>query len=75
MIITRRSTSLAIVAAALFASGLAPISSVPAEAATKIKCFGINSCAGHGGNNSCAGKGTVETTKAKCLAKGGKVVS
>ena len=74
MQVHRRHIALSIAAAALIVSASAPVAT-PVEAATKIKCFGINSCAGHGGNNSCAGKGTVETTKAKCLAKGGKVVS
>jgi uncharacterized membrane protein len=54
-------------------------------AATKVKCMGINSCAGHGacasasngcaGKNGCKGHGWMETASAdECTAKGGKVM-
>jgi hypothetical protein len=49
----------------------------------KVKCEGINKCAGHGscrsaanacsGKNGCAGKGWVETTEKECHDKGGKI--
>jgi hypothetical protein len=51
----------------------------------KVKCEGINKCAGHGscrsaanacgGKNGCAGKGWVETTEKECRDKGGKIVA
>jgi uncharacterized membrane protein len=55
----------------------------PAEA--KVKCEGVNSCAGHGGcagaghecagKNGCKGQGWVETASAdECTTKGGKVM-
>ncbi len=72
--ISRRNTALVLAAAALVMAGATPHSVPTAEAAAKVKCFGINSCAGHGGSNSCKGKGIVETTRAECLAKGGKIV-
>ncbi len=74
MKISRRNATLALAAAAIVAAGVAPYSVPVAEAAAKVKCYGINSCAGHGGNNSCKGKGIVETSRANCLAKGGKIV-
>jgi uncharacterized membrane protein len=73
--IENRRTAIALAAAALIgAAGLPLTQAAPAEAAENVRCFGINTCAGHGGNNACAGKGTVTTNKANCLAKGGKIV-
>ena len=73
--IENRRTALALAAAALIGAATLPLISVTtAEAADTVRCFGINSCAGHAGNNSCAGKGTVTTSKANCVAKGGKIV-
>ena len=74
MIAVSRRAALAGAAAALLMTAAAP-STVSADTAT-IKCFGINSCKGHGiGNNACAGKGIVRTSQANCTAKGGRVVS
>jgi uncharacterized membrane protein len=49
-----------------------------------VHCAGVNACkgqgecsgAGHscGGKNGCKGQGWVETSKAECAKKGGKVV-
>ncbi len=75
-IASKTGAALAFAAAAMIGATAVPVlQTAPAQAAETIKCFGINSCAGHGGNNSCAGKGVVSTTKANCLAKGGKIVS
>ena len=71
---SRRSATLALAAAAIVSSGIVAVNIPAAEAAGSVKCYGINSCAGHGGNNSCKGKGVVSTSKAKCLAAGGKIV-
>jgi uncharacterized membrane protein len=72
---TKSGTALALAAAAMIGAAAVPgLQIAPAQAAETVKCFGINSCAGHGGNNSCAGKGVISTTKANCLAKGGKIV-
>lgn len=72
--ISRRNAALVLATAAVIVSGTAPQLVPQAEAAAKVKCLGINACAGHGGNNSCKGKGIVEATRAECLAKGGKIV-
>jgi uncharacterized membrane protein len=72
---TKSGAALALAAAAMIGAATPVLQIAPAQAADTVKCFGINSCAGHGGNNSCAGKGVVSTTKANCLAKGGKIVS
>lgn len=64
----------AIAASALLLAAQGP-TAAPAYAAN-VKCFGINSCAGHGagGNNACKGQGITLTTAANCKAKGGKIV-
>jgi hypothetical protein len=56
----------------------------PATMEAKVKCQGVNACAGHGacksaandcaGKNGCKGKGFVEMTKEECDQKGGKVM-
>jgi hypothetical protein len=74
MKISRRSATLALAAAAIVSSGIIAVEIPTAEAAGSVKCYGINSCAGHGGNNACKGQGVVSTTRAKCLAAGGKIV-
>ena len=76
IVATKSNAALALAAAMLIGVAGAPIVQIaPAQAAETVKCFGINTCAGKGGNNSCAGKGTISTTKANCQAKGGKIVS
>lgn len=75
MKLSRSGAALAIAAAGLLASVTA---TVPSPAYTgEVKCFGINSCAGHGvgGNNSCKGQGITMTSEERCRSKGGKVVS
>lgn len=74
MLLTRRSVAIALTAASIIGSGVASVNVPVAEAAGSVKCFGINSCAGHGGNNACKGQGVVKTSRAKCLAAGGKIV-
>lgn len=71
---TRNGAIIAIAAAALVASAQIPMAT-QAQAAD-VKCYGINSCAGHGagGGNSCRGQGITVTTAANCKAKGGKIV-
>ena len=56
------------------------------EGEEKVKCAGINSCAGKGecgapdgshdcaGKNSCKGKGWVKVTEKECKEKGGEVL-
>jgi uncharacterized membrane protein len=66
-------------AALLVISAAAPLA--PAAADYKVKCFGLNSCKGHGqckslgnscrGQNSCKGQGFIMMGKSTCLAKGG----
>lgn len=71
---------LAVTAAAAFS--IAPITAIAGNSA-KVMCSGINSCKGQSacktahnackGQNSCKGQGVMQTTKTKCLKKGGKV--
>jgi hypothetical protein len=66
-------------AALLVISAAGPLA--PAAANYDVKCFGLNSCKGHGqckslansckGQNSCKGKGFLMMDKATCLSKGG----
>lgn len=86
----KQSTRGAIVAlsvAALFGARGALAADSAADAPkgdAKVKCSGINECAGKGscggagnacaGKNTCKGKGVVETTAEECAAKSGKVV-
>jgi hypothetical protein len=75
--------ALATAAAALFAA--APIATVSAADAAKIKCEGVNSCKGTSacktatsgcqGQNSCKGKGFLQLTKADCDAAMAKMKS
>ncbi|HYM35775.1 MAG TPA: hypothetical protein VET48_10295 [Steroidobacteraceae bacterium] len=68
--------AMAAAAAVLFAS--APVATVSAADAAKIKCEGVNSCKGKSacqtaksscqGQNSCKGKGWLSLTKAECDA-------
>ncbi len=87
---TDLSTTLALSAAALFLAACTKgqaDSAVPgssgADADTKVKCLGVNECAGQAacdmpthscaGQNECKGKGWVLTTQADCDDKGGTV--
>lgn len=65
-----------IAAAAAFAFVTAPIASTIADAATKIKCYGINKCKGKSqcktasgnckGKNNCKGQGYLMKTEKAC---------
>ncbi len=68
---------LAAAAASLFVAGASGIATTPtAQAADKIKCEGVNSCASHSdcktlfsecaGHNECAGKGFKMLTPEEC---------
>lgn len=71
--------ALAAAAALLVLSAAAPVA--PAAAASKVKCFGVNSCKGQAacktasnackGQNACKGKGFLVMSKSACIAKGG----
>jgi hypothetical protein len=71
--------AIAAAAALLVLSATVPVA--PAASGYKVKCFGINSCKGHGqckslgnsctGQNACKGMGFIKMDKAACLAKGG----
>jgi len=73
---------LAATAAAFILSG--PVLTTSASAASKIHCFGVNSCKGqsacksgnHGckGQNSCKGQGYVDLSKSACKKAHGKVI-
>jgi uncharacterized membrane protein len=75
----------AMLAAAALSLALAGglITAPAAEAASKVKCLGVNGCKGQSacttassscaGKNSCKGKGWLSLTKAQCKAKGGRV--
>jgi hypothetical protein len=73
--------ALAAAAAVLMMSATVPVA--PAAADYKVKCFGLNSCKGHGqckslgnscaGQNSCKGKGVLMMGKATCLSKHGSL--
>ena len=57
-----------------------------ADEEAKVKCTGINACAGHGecgaadgshdcaGKNTCKGKGWVKVSEEECEEKGGEVL-
>ena len=73
--------TLAAAAALLVLSATVPSAPAGAAANYNVKCFGINSCKGHGscksiansckGQNSCKGKGFMMMKKTSCTAKGG----
>jgi hypothetical protein len=75
--------AMAAAAAVLFAS--APVATVSAADAAKIKCEGVNSCKGKSacngktnscaGQNSCKGKGWLSLTQAECDAAKAKAKS
>jgi hypothetical protein len=70
--------------AGLFATGAAPIAFAADKKGEEVTCSGINSCKGTGschgaghacaGQNGCKGQGNTRTSKADCLAKGGKII-
>jgi len=78
--VTLTGTVLAITAAAAFS--IAPVTAT-AGGSAKVMCSGINSCKGQStcktahnackGQNACKGKGVIQTSKANCVKKGGKV--
>lgn len=86
----KKSLLFAAALAGLLATGCSKSSETPKPAAdkptaSKVKCEGVNTCAGHGGcagaghecagKNGCKGQGWVETASAdECTAKGGKVI-
>ena len=65
-----------IAAAAAIAFVTAPLTSTVAQAHSKVKCYGVNSCKGKStcktsqngckGKNSCKGKGVVMMKESKC---------
>jgi hypothetical protein len=76
-----------VASAALALLAAAPIAHAAEGDGSKVKCQGINSCAGKGecgaadgshdcsGKNSCKGKGWVEVDSAEqCMEKGGTVL-
>jgi hypothetical protein len=62
---------------------MAPVAPAAANSLYKVKCFGINSCKGHGQckslGNSCSGqnacKGFIKMDNAACLAKDGTLTA
>ena len=76
-------SSVAIAAAVLFSA--APLASVSAADAAKVKCEGANGCKGQSacktagnacqGQNSCKGKGYLNLSKAECDAAMAKMKS
>lgn len=80
MITAKKTTGVAIAAAAAAMFAVAPMSASAGEATGK--CFNVNSCKGTSacatatsscaGQNSCAGQGWVKRTKADCEGAGGK---
>jgi hypothetical protein len=84
---TTKGAAIALSVAALFTARLAGAASHegkpdPAKQDAKVKCSGVNACAGKGacahkgnacaGKNACKGKGIVEMSADECKAKGGK---
>jgi uncharacterized membrane protein len=74
---------MAAVAGLLTIGAVGVASTARAAEGDKVKCYGINACKGQGacsggghgcaGKNACKGQGFVETSKADCTAKGGKL--
>ena len=79
MIAAKKTTGVAIAAAAAAMFAIAPMSASAGEVAGK--CFNVNSCKGSSacatattscaGQNSCAGQGWVKRTKTDCESAGG----
>ena len=86
---TKTVTTLSVAAALAGAVSLASVVTTPAEAAGKVKCYGIskageNDCANKAGTHSCAGQSTIDydggewkVTKsaAACEEAGGKTTA
>jgi len=80
MITVKKTTGVALAAAAATMFAVAPMSVTAGEKAGK--CFNVNSCKGTSacatatsscaGQNSCAGQGWVKRTKSDCEDAGGK---
>ena len=76
----KKTTGVALAAAAAAMFTIAPMNATAAEKAGK--CFNVNSCKGTSacatattscaGQNSCAGQGWVKRTKTECEGAGGK---
>jgi len=76
----KKTTGVALAAAAAAMFAIAPMSATAGEKAGK--CFNVNSCKGTSacatattscaGQNSCAGQGWVKRTKSECEGAGGK---
>jgi hypothetical protein len=76
-------SGVAVAAAILF--GAAPLATVSAADAAKVKCEGVNGCKGQSacktasnscqGQNSCKGKGYLQLSKADCDAAMAKMKS
>jgi len=77
-----RGTMIAAAAAGLFMTGSVTAALGETKAET-VKCYGVNSCRGHGqcaaaandcaGKNSCKGKGWLKLSAAECRNRGGTV--
>ena len=78
---------IAAAAAGLFGSAasvwaVSPTTQLADSDAETVRCYGINSCKGHGschsadnacaGHNACKGKGWIEVSEEECKEKGGK---
>ena len=80
--VSKSNAMLAAAALALILSG-SLMTAPAAEAASKVKCYGVNACKGQSacttassgcaGQNACKGKGWLSVTKAQCKAQGGRV--
>ena len=81
---TSRGMLIASAAAGLFLSGAAVARAGEKAGGDTVHCAGINACKGQAacasatnscqGQNSCKGKGWIESSKAECEKKGGKIV-
>lgn len=82
---TSNKVLMAAVAGLLTVGAVGAASTAHAADADKVKCYGINSCKGHGscaggghacaGKNACKGQGSVDTTKDDCAKQGGKLTA
>ncbi|TMA64999.1 MAG: hypothetical protein E6J69_14150 [Deltaproteobacteria bacterium] len=79
-----RGVLIASAAAGLFLSGAVVARAAEKAGGDTVHCMGINACKGQGacasaanscqGQNACKGKAWIETSKAECEKKGGKIV-
>lgn len=80
----KKSTLLAVGAAALILAGCASNGSTMASSEAQVHCAGLNSCKGTSdcktaenackGHNVCKGHGFLSMTETECNAKGGKII-